>query len=249
MFVTCLYAVLDPRTGAVPLRQRRPRPARTSRPPTASIELRARGMPLGLMPGMVYEENEAVLAPGDCVLLHSDGIVEAHAPAARDVRLPAPEGDGRRRPGRAGADRPRARGGRGASPAPTPSRRTTSRWSPCSALRAWSWTSSTAERGRQRARARSSASSRPCAGSRSSRGRLEQPQDRGRRGDDERDGARQRVPARPAGDDPRALLAGDGLRVQVTDRGEPRDAARSPRRRTSRRSSRASSGRAAGDCS
>src|SRR4029453_12032225 len=41
-------------------------------------ELRARGMPLGLLPGMVYEESETVLAPGDCVLLHSDGIVEAH---------------------------------------------------------------------------------------------------------------------------------------------------------------------------
>ena len=35
-------------------------------------------MPLGLMPGMAYEEKEAVLAPGDTVLLHSDGIVEAH---------------------------------------------------------------------------------------------------------------------------------------------------------------------------
>ena len=43
-------------------------------------ELRARGMPLGLMPGMDYEENEAVLEPGDCVLLHSDGIAEAHDP-------------------------------------------------------------------------------------------------------------------------------------------------------------------------
>ena len=56
-------------------------------------------MPLGLMPGMTYEENEAVLAPGDCLLLHSDGIVEAHSPDARDVRLPAPEGDRRAAPG------------------------------------------------------------------------------------------------------------------------------------------------------
>ena len=37
-------------------------------------------MPLGLMPGMSYEEKEIVLAPGDSVLLHSDGIVEAHDP-------------------------------------------------------------------------------------------------------------------------------------------------------------------------
>jgi len=37
-------------------------------------------MPLGLMPGMRYEENEAVLAPGKCVLFYSDGLVEAHNP-------------------------------------------------------------------------------------------------------------------------------------------------------------------------
>ena len=35
-------------------------------------------MPLGLMPGMMYEEKEAMLAPGESVLLHSDGLVEAH---------------------------------------------------------------------------------------------------------------------------------------------------------------------------
>jgi anti-sigma regulatory factor (Ser/Thr protein kinase) len=45
-----------------------------------SEELRARGMPLGLMPGMPYEENEATIEPGDTVLLHSDGIVESHDP-------------------------------------------------------------------------------------------------------------------------------------------------------------------------
>jgi anti-sigma regulatory factor (Ser/Thr protein kinase) len=44
------------------------------------VELRARGMPLGLMPGMAYEEKEAVLQPGESVLLHSDGVVEAHDP-------------------------------------------------------------------------------------------------------------------------------------------------------------------------
>jgi anti-sigma regulatory factor (Ser/Thr protein kinase) len=35
-------------------------------------------MPLGLMSGMTYEEKEAVLDPGDCLLLYSDGLVEAH---------------------------------------------------------------------------------------------------------------------------------------------------------------------------
>ncbi len=45
-------------------------------------------MPLGLMPGMVYEERETVLAPGDSLLLHSDGIVEAHSPDGRMFGFP-----------------------------------------------------------------------------------------------------------------------------------------------------------------
>ncbi len=43
-------------------------------------ELRATGMPLGLMPGMVYEERTTTLEPGATMLLTSDGIVEAHGP-------------------------------------------------------------------------------------------------------------------------------------------------------------------------
>jgi anti-sigma regulatory factor (Ser/Thr protein kinase) len=35
-------------------------------------------MPLGLMPGMCYEEKETLLLPGESVLLYSDGLVEAH---------------------------------------------------------------------------------------------------------------------------------------------------------------------------
>src|SRR5215204_2467723 len=79
MFVTCLYGVLDPATGLLRFAN-----AGHDLPyvKTADgvVELRARGMPLGLMPGMAYEEKEAVLQPGDSVLLHSDGVVEAHDP-------------------------------------------------------------------------------------------------------------------------------------------------------------------------
>ena len=57
-------------------------------------------MPLGLLPGMDYEEKETVLNPGDYILLHSDGLVEAHDPAAPDVRLSAAAGPA----GRAYAD-------------------------------------------------------------------------------------------------------------------------------------------------
>jgi serine phosphatase RsbU (regulator of sigma subunit) len=80
MFVTCLYAILDPESGRLvyanaghdlPYRRRAGRGG-------AAEELRARGMPLGLMPGMGYEEKEMVLEKGESVLFYSDGLVEAH---------------------------------------------------------------------------------------------------------------------------------------------------------------------------
>ena len=77
MFVTCLYAVLNPATG-----QLRYANAGHNVPYVSTedgvTELRATGMPLGLLPGMEYEEKQATLAPGDTVLLHSDGLAEAH---------------------------------------------------------------------------------------------------------------------------------------------------------------------------
>ncbi len=87
MFVTCLYGVLEPATG-------RFRFANAGhdlpyvKTADGSVELRARGMPLGLMTGMRYEVNETVLAPGDTVLLHSDGVVEAHSPAGEMFGFP-----------------------------------------------------------------------------------------------------------------------------------------------------------------
>ncbi len=35
-------------------------------------------MPLGLMPGMSYEEKETILQAGEAALFYSDGLVEAH---------------------------------------------------------------------------------------------------------------------------------------------------------------------------
>lgn len=79
MFVTCLALVLDPVTGEITYANAgHDLPyVRTS---SGVRELRATGMPLGLMAGMSYEEKVAVLEPGDTLLLHSDGIAEAHAP-------------------------------------------------------------------------------------------------------------------------------------------------------------------------
>jgi serine phosphatase RsbU (regulator of sigma subunit)/anti-sigma regulatory factor (Ser/Thr protein kinase) len=79
MFVTCLYAVLDPATGRLRFAN-----AGHNLPciHTADgvVEPRATGMPLGLIPGLSYEEQEVTIEPGSSVLLYSDGVVEAHDP-------------------------------------------------------------------------------------------------------------------------------------------------------------------------
>jgi serine phosphatase RsbU (regulator of sigma subunit)/predicted ester cyclase len=80
MFVTCFYAVLDPAGGDLSYANAGHDLPYLHRGGGDCEELRARGMPLGLMPGMDYEEKEMVLEVGDSALLYSDGIVEAHDP-------------------------------------------------------------------------------------------------------------------------------------------------------------------------
>jgi serine phosphatase RsbU (regulator of sigma subunit) len=79
MFVTCLALVLDPLSGKVEFANAG-HDVPYVRTEDGVAELRARGMPLGLMPGMEYEEKTFQFQPGDCALLHSDGLAEAHAP-------------------------------------------------------------------------------------------------------------------------------------------------------------------------
>ncbi len=91
MFVTCLYAILNPASGRLhyanaghdlPYRRRR----------RAAEELRATGMPLGLMPGMGYEEKEVFIEEGDTILFYSDGLVEAHDPEREMFGFPRLQG-------------------------------------------------------------------------------------------------------------------------------------------------------------
>ena len=79
MFVTCLALVLDPVSGKVEFANAG-HDVPYVRTAGGVAELRARGMPLGLMPGMEYEEKTFQFQPGDCALLHSDGLAEAHSP-------------------------------------------------------------------------------------------------------------------------------------------------------------------------
>ncbi len=78
-FVTCFYGVLDPENGRFRYANAGHNlPCR--RHDGQADELRARGMPLGLMPGMSYEEKEVVLKKGESAIFYSDGLVEAHDP-------------------------------------------------------------------------------------------------------------------------------------------------------------------------
>jgi serine phosphatase RsbU (regulator of sigma subunit) len=88
MFVTCFYAILDPKSGALSYANAGHDLPYLWRGGGDCEELRARGMPLGLMPGMGYEEKETTLQAGEAVLFYSDGLVEAPRPQRRDVRLP-----------------------------------------------------------------------------------------------------------------------------------------------------------------
>jgi serine phosphatase RsbU (regulator of sigma subunit) len=87
MFVTCFYTILDPERGSLtfanaghdlPYLRRR----------GGCEELRARGMPLGLMPGMSYEQKEIELDEGEAALFYSDGLVEAHDPRGEMFGFP-----------------------------------------------------------------------------------------------------------------------------------------------------------------
>jgi predicted ester cyclase len=89
MFVTCFYAILEPKSRRLryanaghdlPYLRRRSGDAE---------ELRARGMPLGMMPEkMSYEEKEVSLREGEIVLFYSDGLVEAHDPKGEMFGFP-----------------------------------------------------------------------------------------------------------------------------------------------------------------
>jgi predicted ester cyclase len=88
MFVTCFYAILDPKRGSLSYANAGHDIPYLRRRGGDCEELRARGMPLGLMPGMDYEQKERVLDAGEEALLYSDGLVEAHDPKGEMFGFP-----------------------------------------------------------------------------------------------------------------------------------------------------------------
>jgi serine phosphatase RsbU (regulator of sigma subunit)/predicted ester cyclase len=87
MFVTCFYAILNPKRGHLVYANAGHDLPYLQHGDEAK-ELRARGMPLGLMPASSYEENEIVIDAGESVLFYSDGLVEAHNPEGQMFSFP-----------------------------------------------------------------------------------------------------------------------------------------------------------------
>jgi steroid delta-isomerase-like uncharacterized protein len=89
MFVTCFYAILHPDSGRLLYANAgHDLPYIRRRSGEDTQELRARGMPLGMMPEMSYEEKEASLREGDSVLFYTDGLLEAHDPLGEMFGFP-----------------------------------------------------------------------------------------------------------------------------------------------------------------
>lgn len=77
MFATCFYAILELDSGRL-----RYANAGHEWPYQCQadnvIELSATGMPLGMLPGSLYDEQEVFLQPGESIFFYSDGLSEAH---------------------------------------------------------------------------------------------------------------------------------------------------------------------------
>jgi len=80
MFVTCFYCILDPYSASLRYANAGHDLPYLRRRSGDTEELRAKGMPLGLMPKMSYEQKEIELDAGEAALFYSDGLVEAHDP-------------------------------------------------------------------------------------------------------------------------------------------------------------------------
>ncbi|MBI3941860.1 MAG: SpoIIE family protein phosphatase [Chloroflexi bacterium] len=77
MFVTCLYAILDPASGYLSFANAgQTPPYRHTR--EGVKELWATGVPLGMIPEAEYDDCETYLVHGESLLFYSDGLVEAH---------------------------------------------------------------------------------------------------------------------------------------------------------------------------
>jgi serine phosphatase RsbU (regulator of sigma subunit) len=79
MFVTAFYGILDPASGALSYCNAGHNPPYILRAGATPQPLPNTGIPLGILPDADWACEQAQLAPGDVLLLYTDGITEAHS--------------------------------------------------------------------------------------------------------------------------------------------------------------------------
>ena len=79
LFVTVFYGVLDPRTGPLTYCNagHTPPVVLSAQGDSPVRELRGTGIPLGIFEGETWEQHSVQLAPGDLLLLYTDGVTDA----------------------------------------------------------------------------------------------------------------------------------------------------------------------------
>ncbi len=80
IFITLFVARYDQDIGRLRYVNGGHQPALIRRRDGSTVELTSEGMPLGLVPTPIYEEETVDLYPDETVLVYSDGVVEAESP-------------------------------------------------------------------------------------------------------------------------------------------------------------------------
>ena len=87
MFVTCQFAAFEPATGLLTIAN-----AGHNLPYVNNghgvCDVRATGMPLGLIAGSQYDQHQISITAGTCMLFHSDGLAEARDHSGRLFGFP-----------------------------------------------------------------------------------------------------------------------------------------------------------------
>lgn len=86
-FVTCFLALLDPATGTVQFTNAGHNPALLFRSDGSIESLESHGLPLAMLPGNTYGQDERAMKAGDLLVLYTDGITEATDAAGEELEL------------------------------------------------------------------------------------------------------------------------------------------------------------------
>lgn len=86
-YATAFLGILEPATGRLRYTNAGHNPPLVLRASGTAEELGSTGTPLGLLPQASYRAGETALAPGDVLVLYTDGLVEAEDPQGQEYGL------------------------------------------------------------------------------------------------------------------------------------------------------------------